>query len=366
MILLSASKVWLWVQHDGGIWSFLTWTKNHESLHRHPELSLEVVEVETLLILQENLFDLLLELGDPVSRWIFSVPDLHQQILFVHLRLEIWFFLLGVKYYFLCIESFCVDFRCVHLLQLLNVCNHYITLPNSPRVQSVSKEYSRQYFLSKFMDSWLVLRRDRVIFNQSTKRDNWSIERFSKASFIWCLPIRQEILNISQIDKTFHGVCPPFFIQTWLQQYRRRTFFHSAHFSLSNPICLWSVWCWRIMIPRKIFTGSAEFQGIVSVNDFRLPIRLQELLQAPFGFVRSFVLHGYDWTHWVAKSCTTTAYRWLFRDSHPSLRTLWSAVIESPKFSARGSTLPTRLLHGALVILVLWQISQFRSFEKWV
>ena len=46
-----------------------------------------------------------------------------------------------------------------------------------------------------------------------------------------------------------------------------------------------------------------------------------------------FVLHGYDWFHWVAKSCTTTAYRWLFRDSQLSLRTLWSAVIKSPKFS---------------------------------
>ena len=42
-----------------------------------------------------------------------------------------------------------------------------------------------------------------------------------------------------------------------------------------------------------------------------------------------FVLHGYDWIHWVV-SCTTTAYRWLFRDSHPSLRTLWS-VIKWPK-----------------------------------
>ena len=79
-----------------------------------------------------------------------------------------------------------------------------------------------------------------------------------------------------------------------------------------------------------------------------------------------FVLHGYDWIHWVAKSCTTTAYRWLFQGSHASLTILWSAVIESPKFSARRSTLPTRLLHGALVILVLWHISQFRSFGKWV
>ena len=79
-----------------------------------------------------------------------------------------------------------------------------------------------------------------------------------------------------------------------------------------------------------------------------------------------FVLHGYDWIHWVAKSCTTTAYRWLFRDSQPSLRTLWSAVIKSPKFSARGTASPLRLLHGALVILVLWQISQFRSLGKWI
>ena len=39
---------------------------------------------------------------------------------------------------------------------------------------------------------------------------------------------------------------------------------------------------------RKIFTGFANFQRIVSVNDFRLPIRLQELLQAPLCFLRSF------------------------------------------------------------------------------
>ena len=33
------------------------------------------------------------------------------------------------------------------------------------------------------------------------------------------------------------------------------------------------------MIPGKIFTGFAQFQGIVSVNDFWFPLRrLQELL----------------------------------------------------------------------------------------
>ena len=79
-----------------------------------------------------------------------------------------------------------------------------------------------------------------------------------------------------------------------------------------------------------------------------------------------FVLHEHDCIHCVAKSCTTTASRWLFRDSHPSQRTLWSAVIKSPKFSALGTTVPMRSLQQALVILVLRQISQFRSFAKWV
>ena len=42
------------------------------------------------------------------------------------------------------------------------------------------------------------------------------------------------------------------------------------------------------MIPGEIFTSFAEFQGIVSVNDFWIPCRLQELLQAPLCFLGSF------------------------------------------------------------------------------
>ena len=42
------------------------------------------------------------------------------------------------------------------------------------------------------------------------------------------------------------------------------------------------------MFPGKIFTGLAKFQGIVSVKDFRFPIWLPELLQAPLCFLRSF------------------------------------------------------------------------------
>ena len=86
-----------------------------------------------------------------------------------------------------------------------------------------------------------------------------------------------------------------------------------------------------------------------------------------FGFLSALrTSHGYDCIHWVAKSCTTTAYRWLCRDPHPSLRTLWSAVIKSIKFSVLGTTVPVRLLQEALVISSSNRVSQFRSFGKWV
>ena len=117
---------------------------------------------------------------------------------------------------------------------------------------------------------------------------------------------------------------------------------------------------WSFHVP-----GFAEFQGIASVKNFRLPVGLQELCKLLWVSYRFFVFHGYAWIHWVAESCTTTAYRWLFRDSHPSLRTLRFAVIKSPKFSALCTPPPLRLLHGAFVILVLWQISQFRFSGKW-
>ena len=54
-------------------------TRNRLSLHRHPEMSHEVVE-ETLLILQENQRDFLLELDDPVSKWKFSSLNLLQEV----------------------------------------------------------------------------------------------------------------------------------------------------------------------------------------------------------------------------------------------------------------------------------------------
>ena len=46
-----------------------------------------------------------------------------------------------------------------------------------------------------------------------------------------------------------------------------------------------------------------------SVNDFWFPIRLQELLQASLFLVKFLFCTDTPGSHWVAKSCTTIAYR---------------------------------------------------------
>ena len=71
--------------------------------------------------------------------------------------------------------------------------------------------------------------------------------------------------------------------------YGRGAFFYSAHCSFSNPICFWSVWCWRTMIPGKIITGFARFQGIVNVSVFWFPIWLQELFASSFVFPEKYL-----------------------------------------------------------------------------
>ena len=64
------------------------------------------------------------------------------------------------------------------------------------------------------------------------------------------------------------------------------------------------------MIPGEIFTSFAEFQGIVSVNDFRIPLGFQELLQASLGFPVKFCFctDTPGSIEWLSPS-TTTAYR---------------------------------------------------------
>ena len=52
-----------------------------------------------------------------------------------------------------------------------------------------------------------------MIFDHCSKQYYWSVKWYYEPPFKWCLPIRQEILNVSQIAVTLHGIrihCPDF------------------------------------------------------------------------------------------------------------------------------------------------------------
>ena len=118
------------------------------------------------------------------------------------------------------------------------------------------------------------------------------------------------------------------------------------------------------MIPGEIFTSFVEFQGIVSVNDFRFPIGFQELLQASLGSCEVFVFArirldplGGQVRHHDCIPVIVSRFVIVTED-------LVLCCYQVINFSARGTASPLRLLHGALVILVRLQISQFRSLGK--
>ena len=124
MILVSASKAWLWVQRDGGEWSFLTWTENHLSLHWHPEMSRGGSGRDTSYSPRKSWW-----LSPWIGRCRFEVDVLkswsppRRLILPFAIEWNKFSFFYG-KYHLFLIASFGVVFRCVHWVQLFNVCNH--------------------------------------------------------------------------------------------------------------------------------------------------------------------------------------------------------------------------------------------------
>ena len=148
---------------------------------RLPEMSLEnVVVVETLLILLGNLDDVLLELEDPLSSWIFSVPDLLQKILLFHRKLGICIFqsLLNV------ISSFALSLFSMDSDASISLSSSRSTtsmFPNSSRTQDKVEKYSRKYFLPKLKDSRLIFCENRMMFNQGIKWKDWTLKMFFNA-----------------------------------------------------------------------------------------------------------------------------------------------------------------------------------------
>ena len=143
--------------------------------------------------------------------------------------------------------------------------------------------------------------------------------------------------------------------------------FHSAHCSPSNHICFRSVWCRRTVIPGKIFTSLAKFQGIISVNDLRLPVRLQELLQASLPFPEKFLFC----TDMTGSIGWLDPARRLHVDDCFEIRNCRLGPCDLLLSSHQNLQHEVRLRHCVFCTVPLWfwsflQISQFRSLGKWV
>ena len=203
MILQSARTVCLGVSHDDG--NEISWDR--------PKITFDftiipwwVVELKkTLPILLEEYLVLILCLGCPGLRWMFSDPDLLQNFWRIHLRL-------GTRRF--------------HLSLALTLPVHWAfgrgvqTRPSFAIPQCLRPIclQPRKIFGKTFLPNWCSRDRsfahNRVMFDHCSKRYNWSAVVFSEPPFIGCLPVGQKILNISQIAATFHGIRPPVFIQT--------------------------------------------------------------------------------------------------------------------------------------------------------
>ena len=289
MVPLSASKVWIWVQRDGGIWSFLTWTK---IIYRFTGIRKWVMRWWKRPSWFSKKINVTFSLNwsmpyrSGCSQVLISSKWFDSSICDWKNKFSFFLWEISPLSHWVFLSTFPMRPSPPTPQGLQPICH---PTKFTPRVQCISRNNPGKTF---FPNWWILDWYFAVIGQYSTTSEpngiigpwNGCPKRLSYGVF----PIRQEICNISQIGKTFHRICPPIFIQTWLQQYSRGAFLYSAHCSFSNPICFWSVWCWRTVIPGEIFTGFAKLQGIVSVSDFRFPIWLQELLQASLCFLRSF------------------------------------------------------------------------------
>ena len=135
--------------------------------------------------------------------------------------------------------------------------------------------------LRTFLPKWRILDWYFAIIGRfSTKRNDRS-SKWVRQIFFTSRPSHQIITwNLSA---NFH--------LDLIAKIQQRCFFLCRHtFFSGNPICFWSVWCRRTMIPEKIFTDFAEFwRNCQCKMTFGFLSGFEELLQASLGFLWSFV-----------------------------------------------------------------------------
>ena len=255
-------------------------------------MSLEVGLKKIRLILLEDFLVLLLVLGDPGLRWMFSEPDLLQRVLPFHLRLGIWNFspLIGVNTSF-ALSLFCVDFRCVHLFQIPQCLQTKMSpFQILPACNAYPRNISGKTFGPTLMQSRQVFSRNRVIFYHRFKWMNWAL--FGSPNTLLIKVSSHQTRDLEcfadsskhSMESAHHFSYRPDCNNTTdvRTQMSFSLILRTAALSaipLVSDLCGVDVqWC-----PGKIFTGFAQIPGICQCK------WLYGFLSAPRTFVSSFV-----------------------------------------------------------------------------
>ena len=215
------------------------------------------------------------------------------------------------RYHFFSIDSSSMDFWHVQVLQLLDVCDQNVALPDSRRVQCISEEYSEKNF-SKFVGSRQVLwqRYDdillsnhwessvlrmvrRITVHQVFHRPIRSLERSEESKSIpWNLSTTSSKpdCNKTILQKFVPCFCVPFFQQN-----------HSFQI---EEVLTYNDYMMILHKIRQIFKTCQYKMTLVSLTGRHFPKFSFRLLWV-FFFLRGYAcIHVYRWffeihnTHW--------------------------------------------------------------------
>ena len=193
--------------------------------------------VENLLILQGSLDDFPLYLVDSVSRWMSSAPDLLCKVVLFHLRPgTVCSSPLSTNITSFALSPLSIDFRCVHLFQVLKVHNQYVSFPDSPRVQYINRGIflgALSFQIDGFLTDPSWIWDDIPPMNQIEWLVLWMVHQIAFSYSVFLSDKRS--LNISKIAVAFHGIRPPNFHPDLIATIPQMAlFFNSAYYTLSN------------------------------------------------------------------------------------------------------------------------------------
>ena len=198
-------------------------------------------------------------------------------------------------------ESSSVEFWCVHLFPFFHVCDRNVSFPDSPAYNTWPKNIPDKIFGPNWCSRW-VFRRHRVRIHHRSKRYHWSAIHVVPSHQKMDLACFEESSTPPWNPPTTH--CPDL-TATVPQMSLLSLYALLSQQSHLFPICVVVdvQWCQG--------NSSQDFEGIVMVSS-----SAPKIVANSSAFLENFSFSmGRIVNYWGANSCTTTANRWLLRNS---------------------------------------------------